>query len=222
MENTPRRRLLFAALAAPLLILLVALTFAPARQVSLRHFDADRIASLELRMWQAYYAKERVRLFALLVVTLREQYGYAWVTAARAGFHLARAAATFGDAQSHYDVVLPDLTEAYRLLKAQAGAPFDPADVARRELAWWVARREPGQNAPEQIGRLIAEEYAALYSAPLDEMLHPARLRAQAAALRDSQAQQPDWPAIEQLLVDSHRALSRTDDDRSVENSRPR
>ncbi len=48
-------------------------------------------------MWQAYYAKERARLFALLVTLLHEQYHYSWATATLEGFHLARAAATFGD-----------------------------------------------------------------------------------------------------------------------------
>ena len=32
-------------------------------------------------MWQAYYAKERVRLFTLLTTMLREQYHYSWATA---------------------------------------------------------------------------------------------------------------------------------------------
>jgi hypothetical protein len=64
-------------------------------------------------MWEAYYAKERARLFALLVTMLHEQNHYSWVTATREGFHLARAAATFGDAQANYEIVLPDLENAY-------------------------------------------------------------------------------------------------------------
>jgi len=43
---------------------------------TLRQFDADRLADLEVGMWQAYYAKERMRLFALLVTMLHEQYHY--------------------------------------------------------------------------------------------------------------------------------------------------
>jgi hypothetical protein len=41
-------------------------------------------------------------------------------------------------------------------------AGFDPRAVARAELAWWVARRTPGQDSPERIGRLMAEAYARL------------------------------------------------------------
>jgi hypothetical protein len=84
------------------------LTATPAGPRTLGRFDPDRMADVELRMWQAYYAKERVRLFALLVTMLHEQNHYPWVTAMREGFYLARAAATFGDARSNYDRVLPD------------------------------------------------------------------------------------------------------------------
>jgi len=162
---------------------------------------------LELEMWQAYYAKERVRLFRLLVTLLREQYRYSWSTAATEGFHLARAAATFGDATSNYETVLPDLEKGYATARECLGGEFDPGRVARAELARWVARRTKGQNAPENVGRLIAEAYALLYEAPFDDMLKPGLLRAEAAAMRDEHAGSPDWPAIGQLLSASYRQL---------------
>ena len=85
---------------------------------SLRQFDADRLASLETRMWQAYYAKERARLFGLLVTMLREQYHYPWATAVLEGFHLARAASRFGDLKDQYEAVLPDLEAAYTTVRS--------------------------------------------------------------------------------------------------------
>src|ERR1700758_5028511 len=76
---------------------------------SIRTFDPDRTADLETDMWKAYYAKQNVRLFGLLVEMLHEQNHYSWSKAAIDGFYLARAAATFGNAKDHYEVVLPDL-----------------------------------------------------------------------------------------------------------------
>jgi hypothetical protein len=174
---------------------------------SIRQFEPDRTATLELRMWQAYYAKERVRLFALLVTMLRDQYHYSWATAVSEAFHLARAAATFGDARSDYERVLPDLTRGYATAKRWLGAGFDPSAVAHAELAWWVARRIPGQNSPGQVGGLIADEYALLYETSRASVLHAATLRAEAAALRDAEAHDPDWAAIQRLLVQSYREL---------------
>jgi hypothetical protein len=174
---------------------------------TLRQFDPDRMADLELRMWQAYYAKERVRLFALLVTMLHEQNHYSWVTATREGFHLARAAATFGDARANYESVLPDLENAYGIAKDWLHAGFDPRAVARAELAWWVARRTPGQDSPERVGGLMADAYALLYEAPRARVTTAALLRARAAALRDAEAEAPNWAAVGHLLRESYRDL---------------
>ena len=173
----------------------------------MRQFNPGRLADLELRMWKAYYAKERTQLFGLLVTMLHEQYRYSWATATREAFHLARAAATFGDLKGDYEQVLPDLEAGYTTAKSWLGAGFDPKAVARAELAWWVARRVPGQNSPEQVGRLIAEEYALLYETSVERVAEAALLRATAAKLRDEQAAQPDWARIGQLLDASYREL---------------
>ena len=174
---------------------------------SMRQFEPARLADLEVRMWQAYYAKERVRLFSLLVTMLREQYHYSWATATVEAFHLARAAATFGDLTGSYDVVLPDLEAAYARARSWTDAGFDPRAVARAELAWWVARRIPGQNSPEQVGRLIAEEYALLYETSRERVEDAALLRAKAASMRDEQAGRPDWNTIGRLLRASYDEL---------------
>jgi len=198
-----------AAIAVAILVAF-ALAFAltpPGGPRSMRQFDAGRLADLELRMWQAYYGKERARLFGLLVTLLHEQYHYSWATATVEGLHLARAAATFADLKENYDVVLPDLETAYAKLRSWTGAGFDPGAVARAELAWWVARRIPGHNSPEQVGRLIADEYALLYETSRERVAEAALLRAEAAALRDAHAASPDWNAIARLLQQSYREL---------------
>ena len=174
---------------------------------SMRRFDAGRVADLELRMWQARYAKQRVPLFTLQATMLRERYHYSWATATVEAFHVARAEAAFGDLTGNYDVVLPDLEAGYTTMRAWMGAGFDPRAVARAELAWWVARRVQNQSDPEHVGGLIAEEYALLYETTRDRVALAARLRAEAAALRDAQGGHPDWAAIGLLLQQSYREL---------------
>src|SRR5579871_3502828 len=78
----------------------------PAGPRTLRDFDADRMASLEVDMWQAYYAHDNLRLFRGLVTMTHEQYHYPWSMSLRASFYLARAARTFGDSRSNYERVL--------------------------------------------------------------------------------------------------------------------
>ena len=214
MAWTRRRTIVSGVLLAGAAVTLW-LTVAPGGPRTLRRFDPDRTADLELRMWRAYYGKERARLFGLLVTMLREQHHYSWATATREGFYLARAAATFGDARSNYDVVLPDLERAFGLAKRWLNAGFDPAALSRAELAWWVARRIPGQNDAANVGRLMAEAYAQLYEVPPARVLNAAVLRARAAALRDAEAAAPNWAEIGRLLRESYRDLHRSLNQRS-------
>jgi hypothetical protein len=189
------------------------LTSPPAGGVSITEFDPYRLANLEVEMWQAYYSGDTIGLFRVLVVTLREQYDYSWINAVSAAFDLARAASTFADLRSNYQTVLPDLVSAYAIARDWLDAGFDPEQVARAELAWWVARRTPGQDRPDQVGALIADEYALLYETPPSSMMRAGLFRAQAAALRDQEAEAPDWDSIAALLTDSyvelHAALNR-------------
>jgi hypothetical protein len=207
MKIGPRLRVFVAIAVLGIGAAGYALTAAPDGPRSLRQFEPRRLADLELRMWQAYYAKENARLFGLLVTLLREQYRYPWWRAVEEGFHLARAAATFGNARSDYEQVLPDLEAAYATARGWLDAGFDPAAVARAELAWWVARRIPGQNSVDQVGGLIADEYALLYEVPRERVLASALLRAEAAAMRDGTSANPDWPAIARLLNESYERL---------------
>jgi hypothetical protein len=79
--------------------------------------------------------------------------------------------------------------------------------VARAELAWWVARREPAQRAPENVGRLITVLYARFYELPEERVREAGLLRARAANLRDRGGLNPDWPQIGRLLHESYRSL---------------
>jgi hypothetical protein len=199
-------------IAASVLIMAAVVAYAllvhtPSGARSIRDFDADRMAQLELWMWQAYYSKENVRLFQLLVVMLREQYRYTWAKAATTAFYLARPAARFAGMKDGYDSVLPDLERAYSTIQHWTGADYDPIAVARAELAWWVARRDPQASSEENVGRLIAAEYAEFYRVPVSRVAGAGRLRAQAGALRDRGGQHADWPAVSQLLQQSYREL---------------
>jgi len=173
----------------------------------IRVFDPDRVADLELDMWQAYYQKRNAALFRDLVVLTRETYRMTWWQASRMSYHLARAAATFGNARSDYEQVLPDLTAGYQIAHYWTGATYDPAAVARAELAWWVARRVPGQDSPEQVGALIAELNALLYGVPKEKVLEASVLRARAGKLRDEGGANANWFEVERLLRASYRAL---------------
>jgi len=201
------RRLVLTVAVLMVAVVGYVIAAAPPGPRSLRVFDPDRVADLELDMWQAYYAKQKRRLFTDLVISLHEQNRYSWVKASSAGFYLARAAAKFSDLRSDYEQVLPDLERAYTIARSWNRASFDPHAVARAELAWWVARRIPGHNSAEEVGGLIADENALLYEVARVRVLDASILRARAGRLRDEGGEHADWPEVSRLLHESYRAL---------------
>ena len=178
-------------------------------------FDADRLATLETRMWKAYYRRQPARLFGWLVFALREQAGASWPTALLASLQLTRAAAGFSRSEGAYDRFAADIAGAYRRL----GLPddVDAEEVARRELRWWVVRREIGPSAGEAAGHAITRLYAELYDVPETAVAEAGRLRGMAAEVRDLGASDdPDgprgsgreyWPEVARLLRDSYGSL---------------
>ncbi|HEY2915672.1 MAG TPA: hypothetical protein VGI98_00510 [Candidatus Limnocylindrales bacterium] len=181
-----------------------------------RDFDPERLARLELGMWKAYYRREPGRLFRLLVRANQEQAGVGWLRAVAAAFWLAWAAARFGRSSGDYERFAAPIARGYRLL----GLPehVDVDEVARRELRWWVVRRETGLAAGAAAGDAITRLYAEIYEVPEDAVAEAGRLRGQAAEVRDRGAAiDPDgsggegrayWPEVARLLRGSYRALA--------------
>ncbi len=178
-------------------------------------FDPDELARLELRMWKTYYRRQPARLFGWLMLGLREQARASWPRALGASLFLTRAAAGFARADADYDRFAPDVARGYRLL----GLPVDvdAEEVARRELRWWVVRREVGLSAGQAAGDAITRLYAAIYDVPESAVAEAGRLRGLAAEVRDRGATaDPDgptaagrtyWPEVARLLRESYRSL---------------
>jgi hypothetical protein len=172
-------------------------------------FDADKVGGAEARMWQAYYTGSKAEIALELISLLRNQHGLSLPQATAIANQLAAAAMKFHSARGNYEqIVLGDLTEAYRLIGQASGAAFNPEEVARAELAWWVARRIPGQNSAEQVGEKIAELYGLIFEKDPAAFRTAGLRRAQAARLRDSGGKDADWPRIENLLKESYRELN--------------
>lgn len=197
-----RNRLL---LALGVLFLVVLIPWVAIFKNSGASFNATALAQSETRMWKAYYDRDLLRLRGELRRMLHEQFGLSRYRTWQVSARLATASLNFarsGDAQAAE--VLRDITEAYRGIQAATGLDFDPAEAARAELAWWVARRTPGENRPDQVGARIEALYAILYGHTNALIAQAALLRAEAAHLRDTTS---NWPEVERLLEQSYRAL---------------
>jgi hypothetical protein len=179
-------------------------------------FDPDELADLETRMWKAYYRRQPVRLFGLLVLALREQAHASWPRALASAVLLTKAAVGFAQAAGDYERFAPDIARGYRLLGLPDTVDLD--ETARWELRWWVVRREIGLSAGVAAGEAITSLYAAFYDVPIETVAEAGRLRGVAAEIRDrGAAADPDgqrgvgrdyWPDVARLLRESYRSLA--------------
>ena len=193
-------------------------------------FDPDRLASLETRMWKAYYRRQPARLFGLLVLALREQAHASWPRALAAAVLLSRAAVRFARATGDYDRFAADIERGYRALALPT--EVDVAEVARWELRWWVVRREIGVAAGAAAGDAIARLYSEFYNVPLEQVTEAGRLRGLAAEIRDRGATADPtggrgpgrsyWPEVAGLLRDSYRSLRAGIEFRQIPAGEPR
>jgi hypothetical protein len=180
-------------------------------------FDPDELASLETRMWKAYYRRQPARLFILLIQAIRAQAGLSWPRSVWVSLLLTRAAAGFARSTADYDRFASDIGRAYRAMHLPAHVDVDA--VARHELRWWVVRREIGLAAGQAAGESITDLYARLYDLPHEAVAEAGRLRGEAAEVRDRGAtDDPDgpraagtayWPEVARLLRQSYRSLKR-------------
>jgi hypothetical protein len=172
------------------------------------HLNPERLAVLDLELWQLYYGHRWIRLAWRLVNVLREGFGLSRVAAWQTAFWFGRAAMRFR--QTYFGKgaeALPDLRRGYAVVRRDSGLTFDPQAVAEAELAWWEARRDPSRSQPEQVGELMAELYARLYGGTHHRFVAAAQLRAEAAWLRDQHEADPPWPRIHEGLQASYREL---------------
>jgi hypothetical protein len=202
-----RRILLIVAVVLAAIGIHAGFIATPPGPQDVRAFDPDRTAAMEVEMWKAYYGKRDTALFIDLVTLTRETYRCPRSTAVRIAFHFARAASTFANIRSRYEQVLPDLEDGYRIAADWSGLSYDPAEIAKAELAWWVARRIPGKDSPEQVGALIADLNAQFYGVPRENVLEASILRAEAGRLRDEGGPSADWAEVGRLLTESYRSL---------------
>lgn len=170
--------------------------------------NPDEVATAEVQMWKAYYSNNVMVLRRELLKLIRSQFSLSIMEAMNVCEPLALAAMKFDKATSDYKLkVLPDLERAYVRLKNATGILYDPKEAARAELDWWVARRTPGIDNPQEVGHRIALLYTVIFGKSSQKFEQAGLLRAQAAHLRDKGGAMCDWKEVERLLLESYRIL---------------
>lgn len=192
---------------------------------------ADRIAHIETELWEAYYNRQWLREFRLLVAMHREFFGMGGLTAVAASYDAARAAIAFAPVEGN-DIpkarrfLLRYYEKVRRALDCEASA----ADLAERELDYWIIHRQVASRRLAEVnaGRSVddpdldeiapvtaafARLHAGLFNSTEGAMHQSAVHRAQATAVVDriSGRYSPDvlgdWTRVEAYLRLAYRAI---------------
>ncbi len=177
---------------------------------SLERFEMDplKVAAAETRVWRVSYANDYTALRQELENLVSSQFGISEADTDYIGEQLANATVKFAAVDSNYkSTVLPYIELAYSRLKQILDVSFDSKEVAGAELDWWVARRTPGGDSVDDVGRLITRLYVQLFGEDNLAFARAGLLRAQASRLRDEGGALCNWDVVENLLQKSYQAL---------------
>jgi hypothetical protein len=174
------------------------------------------VAYYEAAGWRAYYGRNWLRAFGLMVRLIETQFRVPFPRAFLAALWITRASVAFVPRDHNLDVVLHHMEQFYRIVARTSGGAIDPHQVAELELRYWVIHRELAE-APERDNRPLVESLAALHAALFGrtpfELWASAESRAEAAAAVDritgrrSVDVAADWRRVEECLRQAYQQI---------------
>jgi hypothetical protein len=184
-------------------------------------FDPDKVAYYEKAGWEAYYARNWLRAFGLLVRLNREQFRMGFFTALSAALDTVRASRAFAPIDNDIPAAQAHIQNFFA--KARPGLQIEASaqKLAELEMDYWVVHRElalrRSQNHDdhdiEAMTQSLANLHAALFNATPEAMRESAEYRALAAKAVDritgnySKDITADWQEVESYLQKAYRAV---------------
>lgn len=185
-------------------------------------FDPDLVAYYEKAGWEAYYDRNRLRAFWLLIRLNLAQFRKAWPLAFSAAVDTVRASRAFAPLE-HNDVPKARyyIMRFYQKAARSLGMQTAPATLAKLEIDYWIVHRQLARARAQDplagdIGPMtgsLARLHAALFGSTPERMRTSAELRARAAETVDlitsyrSTDVPADWRRVEEYLQQAYRAV---------------
>jgi hypothetical protein len=180
------------------------------------HFDPERVAHFEAAGWRAYYDRDWATLLRLMVRLCQEQFHIPFPQSLLGAYYVARAAAAWAPVRHDVDKVRRFYEQFYRLARRYSGLAFDPAIVARIEVAYnEVHRRLAGLPDKTEFVRTMTALHSALFGIPPALARESAELRVLANNVVDqitsrrSLNVEADWARLEDYLRACYRSIQR-------------
>ena len=184
-------------------------------------FDPERVAYYEKAGWEAYYARNWLRAFRLMIGLNRAQFRMGWFMALAAALDTVRASIAFAPLDNDVPLATRHIERFYAKARRAAGIAADAKTLARLEMDYWVVHRRlaiaraknPQESGIAPMVESLANLHAALFNSTPGAMRESAELRARAAETVDLITSRRsidvpgDWRKVEDFLRQAYRAV---------------
>ena len=179
-------------------------------------FDPGHVAKLEAEGWRSYYAKQWLRVLSLMERTAAIEFHIQVPRSIQAASFVTRAAIAFKPIDSDLPKTRSFLERYYRLVGRYSGLMFDPVEVTRLELEYWIVhRRLSGTSDHAALIDVLTDLHAATFGISRGRARESAEWRTKAAITVDgitgrrSTDLERDWRLLEEQLRHCYRSLQR-------------
>ncbi len=184
-------------------------------------FDPDKVAYFEKAGWEAYYDRNWLRAFWLMVQLNREEFAMPLPLALAAALDVVRASIAFAPLDNDVPKAQHFITRYYEKAARRVKFQADAKTVAALEMDYWLVHRRlalariknPADSNLDPLIESIANLHAALFAAPAPATRTSAEERARAAEAVDritgkrSTDVAADWRLVEEHLQQAYRAV---------------
>lgn len=177
-------------------------TSASTRSSPLARFDPKKLAQYETVNWVAYYQKKWLVLLRASIGMVKEAFSLNTLQAAYAAYLVARAEmAAAPYPENDIPAAEKYMRRFYEYVRHVHGLDFDAADMARRDVKWWIVHRELFDSTDKQPLIEALYDLNMAYGAEPQGARQAAEYRTQAMVYSDNwikQGKLPDSPLIPQ------------------------
>lgn len=184
-------------------------------------FDPNKVAYYEKAGWEAYYDKNWLRAFGLMVGLMRAQFKMGWGTAVLAAIDTVRASVAFAPMDNDVPKATHHIQKFYEKACRSLSIKASAQELAALEIEYWVVHRQLAlrriQNHDdhniEPMTQSLANLHAALFNSTPEKMWQSAEFRALAAKAVDritgkySTNVTADWQEVETYLQQAYQAV---------------
>jgi hypothetical protein len=190
-------------------------------------FNPAKVAYYEKAGWAAYYAREWLLAFQLMIQLNREEFRMPLGAAILAAIDIVRASIAFAPLQNNN---VPGakfhIQRYYEKARRSVGIKADAKTLANLEIDYWIVHRqlarerrqsvENGKGAIDNTAPMVeslVRLHTALFQATPEAIQRSAELRAKAAVAVDritgqySSDEVADWAEVEAKLAEAYSAL---------------